>query len=132
LLHACLSVSAYQVRWQRTYMMRNGSTSILSLSQDMALEDNIHYSIERPTQFTWRLRVRAIQVTDEGTYQCFVLTNQDSRAEDHRVISVVCMYIRHRYVYSCNIQANNPFSLILLSEVVQLSSSVGLPCIYLQ
>ena len=82
----------YQVRWQRTYMMKNGSSSILSLSQDMALEDNIHYSIERPTQFTWRLRIRAIQVTDEGTYQCFVLTNQNSRAEDHRVISVVCVY----------------------------------------
>ena len=79
------------MRWQRTYMMKNGSASILSLSQDMALEDNIHYSIERPTQFTWRLRIRAIQVTDEGTYQCFVLTNQNSRAEDHRVISVVCM-----------------------------------------
>jgi len=71
--------------------MKNGSSSILALSQDMALEDNIHYSIEKPTQFTWRLRIRSIQVTDEGTYQCFVLTNQNSRAEDNRVISVVCM-----------------------------------------
>jgi len=73
-------------------MTRNGTSKLLSLSQDMALEDNIHYSIERPTQFTWRLRIRSIQVTDEGIYQCFVLTNLDSRAEDHRVISVVCMY----------------------------------------
>ena len=80
-----------QVRWQRSYRMVNGSASILSLSQDMALEDNIHYSIEKPTQFTWRLRIRAIQVSDEGTYQCFVLTNQNSRAQDNRVISVVCM-----------------------------------------
>lgn len=77
------------VRWQRTYRMVNGTSSILALSQDMALEDNIHYSIEKPTQFTWRLRIRAIQVTDDGTYQCYVLTNQNSRAEDHRVISVV-------------------------------------------
>jgi len=70
--------------------MVNGTSSVLSLSQDMALEDNIHYSIEKPTQFTWRLRIRAIQVTDEGIYQCFVLTNQNSRAADNRVISVVC------------------------------------------
>jgi hypothetical protein len=63
--------------------------SVLSVSQDMGLEDNIHYSIERPTQFTWRLRVRAIQVTDEGTYECFVLTTLNSRANDKRTIVVV-------------------------------------------
>jgi hypothetical protein len=66
--------------------------SLLSLSQDMALEDNIHYSIERPTQFTWKLRIRAIQVSDEGTYMCFVLTTLNSRAKDERYISVVRKY----------------------------------------
>ena len=81
-----------QVRWQRAYRLKNGTAKILALSQDMALEDNIHYSIERPTQFTWRLRIRNIQVTDEGMYQCYVLTNQNSKAEDRRIISVVCVY----------------------------------------
>jgi len=77
------------VRWQRTYRAPNGNMSVLSLSQDMALEDNIHYSIEKPTQFTWKLRVRAIQVTDVGVYQCFVLTTLNSRAKDERHITVV-------------------------------------------
>jgi neurotrimin len=77
------------VRWQRTVLTANGTYLILSLSQDMGLEDNIHYSIERPTQFTWRLRIRAIQTSDDGTYQCFVLTTLNSRASDERRINVV-------------------------------------------
>jgi limbic system-associated membrane protein len=77
------------VRWQRTIPGPNGTTLILSLSQDMGLEDNIHYSIERPTQFTWRMRIRAIQTTDIGQYQCFVLTTLNSRAQDIRYIDVV-------------------------------------------
>jgi len=77
------------VRWQRTYRDNKGNMSVLSLSQDMALEDNIHYSIERPTQFTWKLRIRAIQFPDEGMYQCFVLTTLNSRARDERYVSVV-------------------------------------------
>jgi len=82
-----------QVRWDRTYRKKNSNNTwgILSLSKDLALEDNIHYSIEKPRDFTWRLRIRFIQVSDEGTYQCYVLTNQDSRAADHRIITVVCM-----------------------------------------
>jgi len=83
------------VRWQRTYRDSKGNMSVLSLSQDMALEDNIHYSIERPTQFTWKLRIRAIQVTDEGQYQCFVLTTLNSRARDERYITVVREYLRY-------------------------------------
>lgn len=101
------------VRWQRTYMTKNGTSKLLSLSQDMALEDNIHYSIERPTQFTWRLRIRSIQVTDEGTYQCFVLTNQDSREEDHRVISVVYRPFLDR-------QRTSPDTSVSVGETVDL------------
>jgi neurotrimin len=77
------------VRWQRTINTANGTSLVMSLSQDMGLEDNIHYSIERPTQFTWRLRIRAIQTTDDGTYQCFVLTSLNTRAKDERIINVV-------------------------------------------
>lgn len=80
---------ATTVRWQRTYSSGNGTWMVLSLSQDMALEDNIHFSIERPTQFTWRLRIRAIQTSDDGIYQCFVLTTLNSRAKDERKIIVV-------------------------------------------
>lgn len=77
------------VRWSKTTVGKNGTTSTLPLSQDMALEDNILYSIERPTQFTWKFRIRAIQVSNEGTYTCFVQTTLNSRAEDRRTIQVV-------------------------------------------
>jgi hypothetical protein len=53
------------------------------------MDDNIHYSIEKPTQFTWRLRVRAIQVSDEGVYMCFVQVTLNSRVFANRTVSVV-------------------------------------------
>ena len=68
--------------------MKNGTSGVMSLSD----ENNTHYIIERPDHFTWRLRIRSIQFTDQGTYLCFVLTNQDGRVEDSRQISVVSMY----------------------------------------
>ena len=84
----------WQVRWQREYIdQTDGLKKTQSIAQDMALEDNIHYSLEKPTQYTWRLRVRGIQVTDEGTYTCFVQLTQISRAQDLRVVYVVSEFI---------------------------------------
>jgi hypothetical protein len=77
------------VRWQRLYKNVDGYDLTQPISQDMAMDDNIHYSMEKPTQFTWRLRVRSIQVTDEGNYMCFVQVTLSSRVFANRTVSVV-------------------------------------------
>jgi hypothetical protein len=77
------------VRWQRYYVNVDGKHLTQPISQDMAMDDNIHYSMEKPTQFTWRLRVRAIQVTDEGNYMCFVQVTLNSRVFANRTVTVV-------------------------------------------
>lgn len=55
----------------------------------MALPDNIHFSLEKPTQYTWRLRIRGVQVTDNGNYTCFVQLTQITQATDFRIVEVV-------------------------------------------
>lgn len=42
------------------------------ISTDTAIEDNVKYSVEKPSPFNWRLRIKAIQVNDEGNYTCLV------------------------------------------------------------
>jgi len=77
------------VRWQRLYIADNGLSLTQPISQDMAMDDNIHYSMEKPTQFTWRLRVRSIQIADEGNYMCYVQVTLNSRVFANRTVSVV-------------------------------------------
>jgi len=77
------------VRWQRLYRNEMGILLTQPISQDMAMDDNIHYSMEKPTQFTWRLRVRNIQVSDEGNYMCFVQVTQIARVFANRTAQVV-------------------------------------------
>ena len=55
----------------------------------MALPDNIHFSLEKPTQYTWRLRIRGVQVSDNGNYTCFVQLTQITQATDFRIVQVV-------------------------------------------
>ncbi|ESN93654.1 hypothetical protein HELRODRAFT_194010 [Helobdella robusta] len=81
---------AYLLRWQREYIDKDdGLFKTQSISQDMALDDNIHYSIEKPSQYTWSLRVRGVQVADEGRYICFVQMTQISRSKDYRDVKVI-------------------------------------------
>jgi len=58
------------------------------ISEDKAVEDNIRTSIEKPTQFTWRLRLKHVQVTDEGNYNCFVRTTRDTSKEANMTVLV--------------------------------------------
>lgn len=89
----CYVENLYQdmtVRWQREYTDPvDGLKKSRSISQDMALEDNIHFGIERPSQYTWSLRVRGVQLTDDGTYYCFVQLTQTSRSQDYRHVFVI-------------------------------------------
>lgn len=78
------------VRWQRYYFdptTKKVETQLIA--QDMALPDNIHFSLEKPTQYTWRLRIRGVQVTDNGNYTCFVQLTQITQATDFRIVEVV-------------------------------------------
>lgn len=78
-----------QPRWQWVTLDSNGKPQTKKISQDTALEDNIKHSIEKPTAFTWRLRIKAIQVSDEGNYTCYVQTTLQNRKFDNRTVDVL-------------------------------------------
>ena len=79
-----------QVRWQREYTDPiDGIVKTGSILQDTALDDSIHYSIERPSLYTWSLWVRGVQLTDDGEYKCFVQLNQVSVASEIRNVYVI-------------------------------------------
>ena len=59
----------------------------IDISTDMAVEDNMKWSIEKPTLYSWRLRIKALAIEDEGNYTCFVrLTGNNNRAEANRTV----------------------------------------------
>jgi neurotrimin len=78
-----------QPRWQWVQYDSFGKAQTKKISQDTAIEDNTKHSIEKPTEFTWRLRIKAIQVSDEGNYTCYVQTTLQNRKFDNRTISVL-------------------------------------------
>ena len=76
------------------FRYRNGKEEKITISQDMAVEDNVKWSIEKPTQYSWRLRVKALELKDEGNYTCYVLlTNNNNRAESNRTLFVTGKYV---------------------------------------
>lgn len=80
-----------QVRWTRKYLSANGTVrSSQLIADDMALEDNIHYALEKPTPFEWKLRIRSIQVSDEGIYECAVQVTLNAFSSDYRRLIVYC------------------------------------------
>lgn len=53
----------FQVRWQRTTFDASGNeVTTIHISTDMDSEDVNKWSIEKPTPYSWRLRVKALQV----------------------------------------------------------------------
>jgi neurotrimin len=55
----------------------------------MGVEDNMKWSIEKPTAYSWRLRIKALEVNDEGNYTCFVtLNSNNNRVEANRTVMV--------------------------------------------
>lgn len=55
----------------------------------MDLADNMKWSIEKPTPYSWRLRIKGLELQDEGNYTCFVvLTNNNNRVMDNRTVIV--------------------------------------------
>ncbi len=72
-----------------TFIDKDGNEHYRRISSDMAVEDNIKWSIEKPTQYSWRLRIRTLALGDEGNYTCFVrLTTNNNRAEANRTVFV--------------------------------------------
>lgn len=77
------------VRWQRTMFDKLGRETVIGISVDMDLQDNMKWSIEKPTPYSWRLRIRGLEVADEGNYTCFVvLTSNNNRVMSNRTVIV--------------------------------------------
>lgn len=77
-----------QVRWQKRYVDKTGRRQVDLVSQDMAIYDVTKYSIEKPTDSTWRLRIKNIQVYDEAEYVCFIQLTEVAITEDRRMVYV--------------------------------------------
>lgn len=68
-------------------MDKDGRPVVIDISTDMAVEDNMKWSIEKPTTYSWRLRIKALEIEDEGNYTCFVrLTSNNNRVEANRTV----------------------------------------------
>lgn len=78
-----------KVRWQKTTIGKDGRASTQKISEDAAIEDNTKHSIEKPTQFTWRLRIKAIQVSDEANYTCYVQVTIQNKVTANRTVHVL-------------------------------------------
>jgi hypothetical protein len=79
------------VRWNKEWWVEKDGSKLLNskkVSEDTSVEDNTRYSIEKPTQFKWRLRIKSIQISDEGEYVCFVYTTIDNRKEEKITVTV--------------------------------------------
>ena len=60
-------------------------------------------SIEKPTQFTWKLRIKSIQLPEQGNYTCFVYTTRQNRKEANMTVVVMGMVffkLKHVYIKS--------------------------------
>ncbi|KAK2169979.1 hypothetical protein LSH36_5g05011 [Paralvinella palmiformis] len=77
------------VRWRKTYKTSNNEVGQVFISTDLAITDNTKYSVEKPTDYTWRLRVRDTQIWDEGVYECYVQLTELSVAHDTRIVRVL-------------------------------------------
>jgi hypothetical protein len=77
------------VRWQRTMQDKDGRETVVGISQDLDIQDNMKWSIEKPTPYSWRLRIKGLELQDEGNYSCFVtLTSNNNRVMDNRTVIV--------------------------------------------
>lgn len=80
-------VEGLDVRWQKTWVDSSGTERYQLISINMGVVDNMKYSIEKPTTFSWRLRIKALELPDEGNYKCFVdLTGSNNLAESNRTV----------------------------------------------
>lgn len=79
------------VIWQKLIFYPNGTRGDpFRISSGTHPEDNTKYSIEKPTPLVWRLRIKNIQVMDEGYYNCFVQVTDaaGNNVQEGRIVSV--------------------------------------------
>ncbi|CAH1797559.1 unnamed protein product [Owenia fusiformis] len=83
--------SDVSVIWQKIIFYPNGTKGDpFRISTDTHPEDNTKYSIEKPTPLVWRLRIKAIQIVDEGYYNCYVQVTDaaGNNVQEGRTVSV--------------------------------------------
>ena len=79
---------ALQVIWIRYYHDTDTSTQLQEIASNTDLPDNTKFSIDKPTTYSWRLRVKNVQVKDTGEYVCFVRTTSINKKESSMKIFV--------------------------------------------
>ncbi|OAF67877.1 hypothetical protein A3Q56_04395, partial [Intoshia linei] len=72
-----------KVVWQKSYFDRYDRRQIVLISTGVDVEDTINHAIEKPTEYTWRLRIKNVQFSADGNYSCIVQLNKISLKFDH-------------------------------------------------
>ncbi|CAD5122152.1 DgyrCDS10600 [Dimorphilus gyrociliatus] len=61
-----------KVRYQKTSKSPTGKVQLIDISENERPKDNTKYAIEKPKDFTWRLRIKSTQTHDSGVYSCYI------------------------------------------------------------
>ncbi|CAD5124344.1 DgyrCDS12633 [Dimorphilus gyrociliatus] len=77
-----------QVKWKYRYFSKQGRPVTKEISSNFQIKgDNMKWAIESNSDFSYRLRVKALHINDEGNYTCYVqITDQQQEARDTRTI----------------------------------------------
>ena len=82
----------FQVSWERYVPDMNypGMRRQVHISTDMDTQDNMKWSIEKPTDSSWRLRIRSLRWDDNSNYTCYVpLDTYGNRIQDYKTVVVI-------------------------------------------
>lgn len=81
----------HQVKWERYVIQPDeDQRRQVHISSDMDSQDNMKWSIEKPTDSSWRLRIRSLHYDDESNYTCYVpLDTYGNRVQDFKSVVVV-------------------------------------------
>ena len=80
----------HQVNWERYVWDSQLVRRQVHIASDMDTQDNMKWSIEKPTESSWRLRVRSLQWEDQSNYTCYIaLGTYGNRIQDYKTLFVV-------------------------------------------
>ena len=67
-----------------------GKDKVDAISEHLYAHDNHKHGIENPYPFTFRLRIRNAQLSDEGLYECYVsvASHGQTKVKKSRIVLV--------------------------------------------